>query len=854
MLSTALRTLRARWVTFAGSFVALAIGVGLITTTGLALASGAHAPHRGPERFASPSAPVVVHGADTLRVPTPIGVRTAELSQPRPVPPGLVAALAKLGRVTADRSFAVSAASGRAGADRLVLPDDSGSPDSPERADSADGPTELTGHPWASAGFAGYRLTAGRAPAAPDEVVVSGAWARPGQRIAMRAAGSVRTRTVVGTVAALPFERAVFFTGAEAARLSPRVHDVVVAAPARAVASAVAADPAAAGVQVLTGDRRRLADPDRNGDHEAMVAVYALLGTAGGVTGFVSVFVVASTFAFSVALRRREFGLLRTAGATPRQVRRMVCAEAFAVGVPASAAGCVLGGYGAPWLARTLVRQRVAPRWFAIGGAAWPYGAAFGTGLLVVLAGVWAAGRRAGRVAPTEALRDAALDHRVMAPGRLVAGGAMLLGGGWLLVSGLVADPGGALHRKAYTVQPMVLITAVALLAPAVVRPLVRLLAWLPARLPGATWMLAGESAAAAVRRSAALAAPVLMSVALAGSLLGAAATVDAAKAAEARGQSAADFVVTAADGAGFAPATVARVAAVPGADAAAFAPSTVHTLEDGVALVADQAEAVSPAGLAAVARPPVVAGRLAALDDDSIVVNEEWADHTVGHRVRVWLGDGTRRSLRIAAVLRQGTGDNGVYVTPANGAGSAVRRIDVRLRPGADRATVVTALRDAVAPAGGLVRTADRWMSARYPRTGRQTLTGFWLVLGIALLYTGIALANTTVMATADRFRDLAALRLAGATVRQVLWLLAAESLLVVAVGVLLGGLVTGLDLAGVRVALALLSVRSAVVVPWGTVGAVAGACAVLAVASALVPAAVLLRRGPLGAAGTRE
>lgn len=275
----------------------------------------------------------------------------------------------------------------------------------------------------------------------------------------------------------------------------------------------------------------------------------------------------------------------------------MVFAEAFAVGVPASAAGCVLGGYGAPWLARTLVRQRVAPGWFAIGGAAWPYGAAFGTGLLVVMAGVWAAGRRAGRVAPTEALRDAALDHRVMAPGRLVAGGALLLGGGWLLVSGLVSDPGGALHRKAYTVQPMVLITAVALLAPAVVRPLVRLLAWLPARLPGATWMLAGESAAAAVRRSAALAAPVLMSVALAGSLLGAAATVDAAKAAEARGQSAAGFVVTAADGAGFAPATVARVAAVPGADTAAFAPSTVHTLEDGVALVADRAEAVSRRG-----------------------------------------------------------------------------------------------------------------------------------------------------------------------------------------------------------------------------------------------------------------
>jgi len=37
----------------------------------------------------------------------------------------------------------------------------------------------------------------------------------------------------------------------------------------------------------------------------------------------VTVFVVASTFAFTVAQRRRELGLLRAIGATPRQVRRM---------------------------------------------------------------------------------------------------------------------------------------------------------------------------------------------------------------------------------------------------------------------------------------------------------------------------------------------------------------------------------------------------------------------------------------------------------------------------------------------------------------------------------------------------
>ncbi|MBO0517998.1 hypothetical protein, partial [Streptomyces beijiangensis] len=53
--------------------------------------------------------------------------------------------------------------------------------------------------------------------------------------------------------------------------------------------------------QVLTGDARRRADPDAGQDEEALVTVVSVLGTAGGVTVFVSVFVVASTFAFSVA-------------------------------------------------------------------------------------------------------------------------------------------------------------------------------------------------------------------------------------------------------------------------------------------------------------------------------------------------------------------------------------------------------------------------------------------------------------------------------------------------------------------------------------------------------------------------
>ncbi|MGW7283842.1 ABC transporter permease, partial [Streptomyces sp. NPDC054844] len=205
MLSTALRTLRTRWVTFVGSFVALSLGVALIAVMGLALASSLDAPDRKPERFAA--APVVVKGMDTLRVPTSIGDRTQKLAQPRAVPADVVAKLEDLGTVVEDRSFAVRAQGG---------------------------PGDLVGHPWSTAAFAPYRLDTGRAPKAAEEVVVSGDWARPGTRVRT----DVGTVRVVGTVAGLGFENAVFHTDGRAAQLAPRSVQLVVDADAAAVREA----------------------------------------------------------------------------------------------------------------------------------------------------------------------------------------------------------------------------------------------------------------------------------------------------------------------------------------------------------------------------------------------------------------------------------------------------------------------------------------------------------------------------------------------------------------------------------------------------------------------------------------
>ncbi|WP_433797209.1 FtsX-like permease family protein [Actinoplanes sp. CA-252034] len=1132
MLTVTLSSLRSRWATLVGTLVALGLGVALIATMGLALASTGTAPPQPPSRLAG--APVVVRGADELRVPTRIGDRVQPLAQPHEIPPALAAALSTKSSTVADRSFPVlvdipgqsrahtgaaspapaatsplpfsdrptspprptapslgttTASTGpasrttTASASRVLratmasagpvprttmtsadavsrttmasagpvpsgattsgahadlasasrvtstaatriaptpafpaggtsvsratsTPADRGAPEpaflinsaaasptpnSPTSSTSAsasppprleapagpagpvgsEGADRLVGHPWGVAGFGGHRLVAGREPRELTEITLAADPALVGRTVFVWTPAGSGYYTVSGVLTPVPFERAVFFADGAAAAIAPRIDNLVVDASPEAVRAVAAGYPS---VRVLTGDDRRLADNDPDRDADALVAMNALLGTAAGVTTFVSVFVVASTFAFAVAQRRREIGLLRLAGATPRQIRRAVLAEAAVVGVVASAAGCVLGSSGAPWLARLLVDERLAPTWFTIGDHRWPYHVAFWTGLVVALAGVMVATVRAGRVSPTEALREASVDSRAMTAGRWVFGIGILAAGLGLLCWRLLTDPGEALHRKTYTTQPMLLITAVALLAPVLAGPVARLVAWLPARLPGATGMLMRENTSAGRRRTAAVAAPVLITVALAGSLLGTTATITGAEAEELRARTTADLIVTGTPDAR----TVAAIRAVPGAEVMTSASTSVYTLEDGVALVRSPAQAVDAEALSAVRRLPVEAGDVGDLDDDGIIVNEEWAEHTVGARVDVWLGDGTPRTLRIVAVLAIGTGGDSVYVTTRNAGGASPDLLELSWHAGADTLAGETAVRDLLEPSppsgggpgagkagrpepsgrpgaatsagatptteatnrgavtsgtatgkpattetanagaatggtataepaitgmtnaetatGGTgtgkpattetahaaaaasgaavgghaagpatvggptvpgavrVQTREQWLAAQAPVSSRQTRVGYLVVLGIALLYTGIAIANTMVMATSDRARELAVLRLAGATRRQVLRLVAAEALTVVVVGAVLGLFVTALNLLGIWAALATLSVWASVIVPWTGLAVTLAACAVVAVLAAALPAAAALRTRPVELAGTRE
>ncbi|WP_459649152.1 ABC transporter permease [Kitasatospora sp. Ki12] len=605
--------------------------------------------------------------------------------------------------------------------------------------------------------------------------------------------------------------------------------------------------------------------PPGGGD---LVSLVAALGTAGGVSAFVSAFVVASTYSYAVVRRRREFGLLRLAGATRAQVRRTVLAEALLLGTAASAVGCGLGRLGAPALVRWLAGVGMAPPGFAPSGSAWPLHAAFWTGLLVAVAGVAVAARRAGRVGPLDALSAADLDTGVLTRGRLLLGLGLLLTAAVLAGTALATDPADLLHRKTYTTQPMWLICACGLLSPLLAPPLVRVLGrLLPARLAGYAGRLVRANAGSALRRTGAVAAPVLVAVALTGSLAGALGTVSAARAAEAGSRTAADLVVVPAtpsarpidtQQAAAQPETpqpvdarlTAALRAVPGLAAlSATAPTRLALTEPDGVTVRTEARAADPAGLTALARLPLLAGDPAALDDGSLVLPAEWG-RTVGEQVPVVRADGSRTALRVAAVLGDGLGDNGVYVTAANAPGARVDRIELRLTPGTDHTAALADARAAARPYGATVLTRADWLAATAPSNGRIAWLRTVLVLGLALVYTGIALANTLATTTADRRRELALLRLAGATRAQVVRLVTAEAVLVVTVGALLGCAVTGAQLGTVHAALAVLGAPAPWALPWRPVGLVTAGALLLAVLCAAPAAAWMLRTRPVTAA----
>ncbi|MGW2325087.1 ABC transporter permease [Streptomyces sp. NPDC001700] len=821
---------------FAGTFIALMMTAMIVSACGILLETGVRA-SVPPERYAS--APVVVAADQRAHYTVGSGEDREDESEPLPDRARLDAALV----ATAARTPGTAAA-----APDTTFPLSGGG--------TGKGP--LTGHGWGAAPFTGVTLTTGTPPRAGDVVLDEGA-ARAadtgvGGRVTVTAPDGRHTFRVSGIARSTEDGPTAWFADARARALSghPRTVDAILVRPAPGTSAddlaarlktaygkgAHGKTPHATAVRLHTGEGRgAVEDSSIAGARELLTA---LGGSFGGIATAVAVFTAAGTVALSVGQRTREVALLRAIGATPRQIRRSIAAEALLVAPLAGALGCLPGIALAHWWFGQLKDKGAIPAPVELAVSWVPLVSAVGAGLVTsLLAGLMAA-RRPARIKPGQALGEAAVER--LRPGviRTLLGVSALVGG--FVLSGVAADTSGEDAANTALGIVMLFMLAVALLGPLIAR----LCAWLiglPLRTGRAPAVLASANTLANARPLASAITPIVLAMAFSSTLVFMHTSEDHAMAAQRRDGILADQVISAPGGL---PADTAdRAASVPGVAAAVGVLRTGVLVPMGSALQGATAQGVSGTGraLAAVQDLDVRTGRLADLGPGRVAVDANLAKSAhvrVGDRLRLRLPDGTRAAPEVVATYGRGLGIAQVTLDRAALAPHVTSAFDadvlVRDDAGAHHGTVAAALGKRL---GERVTGRDGYAAAQ----DRDRALGAWSNSTMAAVLGGfaaVAAANTLVMTVLDRRRELGTLRLIGSTRRQVLEMVRWEALLVIMAGVALG---TAIALATLVPMVRGLTGGSPYLPPLTYAGFV-GAAVALGLAATALPARAALRR----------
>ncbi|GAA2157172.1 FtsX-like permease family protein [Actinomadura napierensis] len=791
MFSLALTTLRARKAGFAGAFVALFFAAALVAACGTLLETGL----RGgipPERYAG--TPVIVAGDQDAHAVEHKKGKEKRKSKPLAehvwIPSGIADRLRSVEGVRSvvpEVTFpAYVVAHGRT----LTGPDGSAS----------------WGHDWSSAALTPFTLREGRAPSGPGDVVIDSGLARrgglrPGDEVGVRSAAAPTTYRVTGIAAASagPLERqaAVFFSPAEAVRLAGRPGQVAAVGllPAEGTGAATVAERASkavagTGAKVYTGDGRgplEFLDAAK-----ARVMLISLSGTLGATSLLVAVLVVVGTFGLSIQQRYREIALLRAVAATPRQVRALIGREALVVGLVAGAAGSIASVAVAQWLRAGFVDAGAIPDVLQPSYGPLPMLAAIAATTLAAWSAARISARRIAQIRPTEALGEAAVEPPRPGPARLVAGLAFLVGAVavTIVLGGLSTEPAAV---PVTFVSALLWVTAVSLLGPVIAAVAARVLDGPLNALSPVGGHLAAANVRAGSRRLASVIAPLCLAVTMTCTILFAQTTLGHAAEREKQEGIAAQYVL-ASNAPGVPTAAAGAARKVKGVETVT---EIVETNARGLGLGKYTVQGVTPQGLTRTMDLGATSGSLDRLGPGTVALSTNGASRAhakVGDRLRLRLGDGTPISPTVVAVYSLQLGFPDVTLPRDVVAPHVDAPLDtsvlVRTAPGAHG--VERALADAVRGYPG-VHVADRQevraQQAAQQRANRQVQ---YLAMGLIIAFAAIAVVNTLVMASADRSREFALLRLIGTTRRQVVRMTRWESAVLVLVAGVLGSVLS--------------------------------------------------------------
>ena len=382
-----------------------------------------------------------------------------------------------------------------------------------------------------SPAFNPMTVVAGHAPTAPDEVVIDRASKRAGhfsvgETIKVVGPSGVGSYRLAGIVTYGGADDAV---GAQVVAFSQETAASVLGTDGRYSSIDVAAQPGVSQSQLVDRLQGTLAGPALRGEAlEAMTGAAAATDAreaAGSSLQFmntfllmfavvalvVGAFVIYNTFSITVAQRTRETALLRAIGAKRRQVMRSVRLEALFTGLFASAVGVAVGIGVAAGLRMVLeafglslprAATVVKPSTIVVSMA---------IGVIVTVIAATSPARKAAKVKPIEAMREASTDRDRGSRRRSVIGAVVTVAGAALVAQGL----SGSGNPAGVGMGALVVFVGVAMLGPALARPFVRTLGTPIAHGRGMAGTLARENAARNPRRTSATASALMIGLAL---------------------------------------------------------------------------------------------------------------------------------------------------------------------------------------------------------------------------------------------------------------------------------------------------------------------------------------------------
>jgi putative ABC transport system permease protein len=312
--------------------------------------------------------------------------------------------------------------------------------------------------------LASYKIFNGRAPKADNEVVLDRSVIKKtgykiGDKVKIVSMKPIREFVLVGDATFGTSDGAL---GATASLFTPKIAQELLGRPgeasqliirakpgvtqsavAKSVSAALASDRASGGAPLETITGEALDKETQSFVNTVFKFINTFFNAFAFIALFVSIFVISNSFSILVKQRTRENAMLRTLGASSKQILATTFGEALAVGLLASAVG-VFAGMGVAIGIRKLLEffgggglpssgLLLLPRTIIVGLV---------VGTLVTVISAVAPAIKASRIKPLAALQDARIDDSGYSKKRLYLGLAFLALSAAVLIFGLTKEGG----------------------------------------------------------------------------------------------------------------------------------------------------------------------------------------------------------------------------------------------------------------------------------------------------------------------------------------------------------------------------------------------------------------------------